>query len=218
MQGEIKETLYFDEKGIDDLSGQVGSGRLERFSLTQEASSDRSRGLKPKVNLTILSRLFGGPELGVEADLSHHKAKTDRRQEEFVPTRAGRVQLILEQMGGITALRMTTAHAWHLAMVKDASSFCVINDLFRTVPTAEPETWLEVANRIRFLQLVDSSTRQFRVGMNFDKLEGVRDGKIERASHLAVRLGQNESHDISLIVFGKMDKTRYIKPFVAFWN
>jgi hypothetical protein len=218
VRDEIKETLYFDVKGIDDLSGQIGLGLLERFSVETEASRDRSGGLRPNFKLGLFSKLFGGPEIGVDADLSHHKAETDRRHEEFILTKAYRVGLIIEQLGGIPALRMTIGRAWHLAMVKDGSIFCVITDLFRTIPPAEPETWLHVANRISFLQLIDSSTRQFRVGMSFDKLEGARDGEIKPSSHLAIRLGQIEHHDVNLTIFGKMDKTRYIKPFVVFWN
>jgi hypothetical protein len=217
VQYEIRETLYFDEKGIEDLSEQVELNRLERFSIETEEKSDSSRGLRPKLNLGIFTK-FGGPEIGVNADLSHHDEKTHRTQEEFVSTRAHRVGLIMEQLGGAPALRMTTERAWRSAMLKDGSVFCVIIDLFRTVPTVEPRTWLEVANQSHFLQLLDSSTRQFRVGMSIDKLLDARGGEINPTSHLAVRLGHTESHDINLTIFGKMDKTRYIKPFVVSWN
>lgn len=156
---------------------------------------------------------FGGPEIGVNADLSHHDEKTQRTQEEFVSTRAHRVGLIMEQLGGAPALRMTTERAWRSAMLKDGSVFCVI-----ILPTVEPRTWLEVANQSHFLQLLDSSTRQFRVGMSIDKLLDARGEAINPTSHLAVRLGYTESHDINLRIFGRMDKTRYIKPFVVSWN
>ncbi len=89
--------------------------------------------------------------------------------------------------------------------------FCIVTDLFRTIPNAEPEAWLEIANRARF----DVSTCQFVIGMSLHKTVSIRDEEINPIGHLAVRL---RGGPINLTVFGKMDKSRYIKPFVVYWN
>ncbi len=85
---------------------------------------------------------------------------------------------------------------------------------FKPIHTiADLDAWRETANSIRFLQLVDEPTALFRVGMSFEKLVGIRGNLIHPTSHLAVRLRDG----VSLRIFGKMDKTRYIKPFVVSW-
>ena len=65
------------------------------------------------------------------------------------------------------------------------------------------------------LQLTDVSTCQFVIGMSLHKTVSIRDEEINPIGHLAVRL---RGGPINLTVFGKMDKSRYIKPFVVYWN
>jgi hypothetical protein len=82
------------------------------------------------------------------------------------------------------------------------------------VPTTpDPDSWQDVADKGQLLQLIDSSTGQFRIGMSPKKMSGLRDGSL-RGSHVARRL----KGGANLKVFGNMDKTRYIKPFVVWWD
>jgi hypothetical protein len=218
VQGELKETLYFDEAGIVDLSEQIGLGRLKSFTKETEASREGFSDLKPKFSLGALSKLIGGPEFGIEGGYHRSNSEKERTQEELVLTRTDHLKHIIEKLGTVSALKMTLDRAWHLALAKEGGVFCIINDLFSTISAVEPETWLDAANRAQFLQLTDISTCQFRIGMSFSKIVGVVDGRIHPIGHLAFRLGRSESPSLSLTVFGKMDKSRYIKPFVVSWN
>ena len=218
MRGQLRQTLYFDEEGINDLSDQVRPGRLEGFSIEAEESRNRSGRLTPKFGLGSLFKLFGGADIGVDADFRRNKAEKNRTSEEFIVTRADRLQRVIEQLRGVSALTMSLDRAWQSAIRNDGSIFCIINDLFRTMPTAEPEKWLEVANTSGYLRLTDASTCRFLVGMRLAKLSGVKDGQIDPTSHLAVRLGKEERHNARLTIFGAMDKSRYLKPFVVYWG
>lgn len=113
---------------------------------------------------------------------------------------------------------MTLETAWHLALAKEGGIFFIVNDSFRTIPTTEPDIWIDITNRSQVLQLTDASTCQFTLGMSLTNIVSFRDACVNPTSHLAVRLGQRESRAVSLTIFGKMDKSRYIKPFVVSWN
>jgi hypothetical protein len=128
------------------------------------------------------------------------------------------LQGVIERLGGDAVLKMTLDRAWHMALAKEGGMFFVLSDLFRTVPTSESGAWLDSANRTQILQLTDVSTFQFRIGMSVGKMTGAQDGRIHPMGHLAHRLGQSDARDVSLTVFGNMDKSRYIKPYVVSWN
>lgn len=217
MQDAIKETMYFDELGVNDLSEQIGLGRLKSQSKETEVNRDRSSEFKPKFSLGALSRLFGGPELGIEGSYRRIHSEKEITREELAITGSDHLHKIIETLGGVASLKMTLDRAWHLSLAKESGIFCMVVDRFRTVPTLDPETWLDVANRAKILQLVDVSTCQFRIGMSLGKMLGVKDETINPASHLAHRLGNTEVRAVSLAIFGNMDTSRYIKPYTVYW-
>ncbi|WP_315759347.1 hypothetical protein [Bradyrhizobium sp. SZCCHNRI2007] len=213
---ELQEILYFDELSIQDLSNQVGHGKLETFSAENQKSSDRSSGIKPKLGLGHIVRALGGPTIDIDADINLKRGKFEKWTENFVATRQDHYRRVIDALGGSKQLRLRLDRAWHLALAKGGSVFCIVEEDFRPFhTTTDRDGWREAANDIQFLQLVDEPTRLYRVGMSFDKMVGIRDGLISPAGHLAVRL---RGGSISLSIFGKMDKTRYIKPLVISWR
>jgi hypothetical protein len=212
---ELREILYFDESGIEDLSNQVGQGKLETFSAESEKSHDYSGAIKPRLGLGAIIKALGGPTLDVDAEINLKRAKGEKSTENFVTTRQDRYRRVVDALGGSAKLGHTLDRAWYLALSK-GSEFCMIKDDFKPIHTTDdPDGWRKSANSMQFLQLVDEPTTVFRVGMSFEKLVGIRDGLIPSTGHLAIRL---RGGSVSLSIFGKMDKSRYIKPFVIAWS
>ena len=212
---ELREILYFDEPGIEDLSNQVGQGKLETFSAESQNSRDYSGAIKPRLGLGAIIRAFGGPSLDVDAEINLKRAKSEKSTENFVATRQDRYRRVVDALGGVAELGHSLDRAWHLALSK-GSEFCMIKEDFKPVHTTDDtDGWRKAANSMQFLQLVDEPTSLFRVGMSFEKLVGIRDNMIPPTGHLSVRLRGGSA---SLLIFGKMDKSRYIKPFVIAWS
>lgn len=211
----LKEILYFDEPGIEDLSNQVGQGKLETFSAESLNSRDYSGAIKPRLGLGAIIKAFGGPALDVDAEINLKRAKSGKSTENFVATRQDRYRRVVDALGGAAQLEHTLDRTWLLALSK-GSEFCMIHADFRPIHTTDdPDGWRKSADSMQFLQLVDEATSLFRVGMSFEKLVGIRDNMIPITGHLSVRL---RSGSVSLSIFGKMDKSRYIKPFVIAWS
>jgi hypothetical protein len=212
---ELKEILYFDESGIEDLSNQVGAGKLATFSKESETSRDYSGGIKPRVGLGAILKFLGGPTVDVDAEINLKRAKGEKSTENFIVTRQDRYQRVVDALGGATKLGHTLDRAWYLALSK-GSEFCLIREDFRPIHTInDPDGWRKSANSMQFLQLVDEPTALFRVGMSFEKIVGIRDNTIPPLGHLAIRL---RGGTVSLSIFGKMDRSRYVKPFVITWS
>lgn len=212
---ELREVLYFDEPGIEDLSNQVGQGKLETFSAESQNSRDYSGAIKPRLGLGAIIKAFGGPTLDLDAEINLKRGAGEKSTKNFVATRQDRYRRVVDALGGAAKLGYTLDRAWHHALSK-GSEFCTIKDDFKPIHTTDdPDGWRQSANSMQFLQLVDEPTSLFRVGMSFEKLVGIRDNMISSTGHLANRL---RGGSVSLSIFGKMDKSRYIKPFVITWS
>ncbi|MER9740892.1 hypothetical protein [Mesorhizobium sp. M0187] len=206
-----EEILYFDEPGIDSLSNQIDSGRLVDFSKEHEVSREGSGSVKPKLGIGSILSMLGGPSLEVDSEFGLKRSGVDKSVQNFSSTRETRYAQLLAHLGGFSALKGTLDQAWHSSLSKDGSVFCLIEGRFQ--PT-EPSFWVETANELHFLQLTDSVSESFKMGMSFSNISGMRDNKLHHLSHLVRRI-RDGAH---LRVFGKMDRTRYIKPFVVSWN
>jgi hypothetical protein len=215
-RNRLREILYFDEPSIEDLSNQIGHGKLETFSEENELSRNRSGAIKPRLGLGSLIKAIGGPTLDVDAEVNLKRGKVEKSTENFVATRQDQYRRVVDALGGVAELRYTLDRAWYLALSK-GSVFCMVEADFKpTIYTiGDRDAWREEANSAQFLQLVDEPTSLFRLGMSFEKLVGIRGSMIKPGEHLAIRL---RGGSVSLSVFGKMDKSRYIKPFVVSWD
>lgn len=210
-----EEMLYFDERGIDELSNQLGAARLESFSKATETSGERGSAVKPKIGLGAILKALGAPSLEVEAEANFKRGNVDRATENYVVTRESRYRKVIESLGGSEKLEATLYDAWKEAKREGSGVFCLVRDTFEPVNEGpDRDWWLRVANENRFLQLTDSLSRRFLVGMSFEKINNVGSGRINSLSHLAIRLRAGAR----LQVFGKMNEVRYIKPFVVSWS
>lgn len=206
----LEEILYFDEPGIDSLSNQIGPGRLVDLSNESEHSREGSGAIKPKFGFGSILAKLGGPTLEIEGEAAFKRGGIDKSVQRFTPTREGRYIELLSKIGGATALKRSLEQAWHAALGRDGSIFCIIEARFRPIGN---DSWFEEANESHLLQLTDCASGAFRMGMSFSNLVGIRDGNLTATGHLARRIRDGAN----LRIFGKMDRTRYIKPFVVSW-
>ncbi len=215
-EGRIEEFLYFDEEGIDMLFNQFSPDRLERYSKETSGNREKLVGARAKFNFGSLLARLGFPGLDAEAEGQTKRAVSDRRQDEFVPTKEGRYASLLAQLGGATLLKCTLNDALHRTLASSSTSFFIGEAAFlpETISSDNPDQWRVRANDCGVLRLREATDSQFTMGMSVAKLIGGRNGHISPTGHLAVRLRHGDVH---LRIFGKMDRSKYIKPYVISW-
>ncbi len=115
---ELREILYFDEPGIEDLSNQVGQGKLETFSAESQNSRDYSGAIKPRLGLGAIFKALGGPTLDVDAEINLKRAKGEKSTENFVATRQDRYRRVVDALGGAAKLGYTLTELGILLLAK----------------------------------------------------------------------------------------------------
>jgi hypothetical protein len=133
VESEIRETLYFDETGIDNLYNSLGHGRLESFSREVGSRRDRAGGIKPNLGLGSALKILGGPTAELGAELSLERSNTDNVTGHYTVTREDRYRMVVEKLGGITLLQQSLDRSWHSALKKNGSSFFISEELFKLV-------------------------------------------------------------------------------------
>ena len=211
---DLEEFIYFDETGIDSLFNQVAPGRLERYSVEDSGSSETGVTGGTKIGLGSILKRIGLPSVDVEAKGTAKRAKGDRRTEEFVATREYRYQYLIGELGVVATLKRSLDDAWHRALASGSGDIFVTTAEFAPLPgNGSDDAWRMTANQSGMLQLQDVPDRAFTLGMSVAKLVGMSEGQIAPASHLAFRMRSGGRFRI----LGKMDKSKYIKPFAVSW-
>lgn len=210
-----EEIFYFDERGIDELSNQLGAARLESFTKSTETSGERGRAVKPRFSLGAIFKALGGPSLEVGAEANFKRGNVDTTTEHYVVTGEYRARQVIQALRDSGQLHETLHGAWQQATSDGSGVFCLIREAFEPVlEGTDTDSWIRVANENRFLQLTDRSSRQFLMGMSFEKIDLIRGGRLNYLSHVAIGL-RGGAH---LRVFGRMNEVRYIKPFLVWWS
>ncbi len=211
----LEQFLYFDQDGIESLFNQNPKGGLQRYTTEEASGGERGFTGKMKVGIGGMLKFLSVPSLDSEAEGGIKKTYLKRRSEEFATTKESRYNDVIDRLGGVSALRRNLNDAWHRALAADFGDLFICEAMFSTLLTsAEGDGWRLDANTSGVLQLRSFPDRAYTMGMSIEKLSSIKNGSILLRSHLSVRM-QNEP--VYLRVFGKMDRSRYINPYVVSW-
>lgn len=211
----LEQFLYFDEDGIESLFNQNPKGGMQRYTIEEASGGERSFSGKIKVGIGGMLKFLSVPSFDSEAEGGTKKTHLKRRSEEFAITKESRYNDVIEDLGGVSALKRNLNDAWHRALAADFGSLFICEAAFSTLLTsAEGDGWRLDANTSGMLQLQCFPDRAYMMGMSNHKLIGVKDGNITPGSHLSIRM---RNPQVYLRIFGRIDRSRYIKPFVVSW-
>jgi hypothetical protein len=208
----MDEVFYFDDEAVLSLANQGSRAGLTGYSVEGGRTASTEGRIRTSLRLSGLLRAFGlGGDLGGEG-ARKAEAKSARREDFVIPREVHYLDVVRSlQTGGRLATNLRSA--WREASSTGRSAFFSVEHRFVPEGRLADDEWIDNANRAEFLMLVDTPDRQFRMGMSLSKVVGAHGGHILPVGHLAFRLRRLEGR--LLKIFGSVDESRYIKPFVV---
>lgn len=204
---------YLDTAGIISLRAQISDLMLRSLAITNELGRETGGSIKPKLGLGAALRWVGFPSFDVEGEVSRKGTDKNTSKAEYYVAQEVMAKDIIYRLAKNNGLYRDAYAAWCAAQAISGSVFCYIEGQFSPIGWRhEADDWRTYANKQGTLVLRDVNEPSLLVGMALSKIVGLHGGSISETCHLALRLRNGY---IRLRVFGKMDKTKYIKPFLV---
>lgn len=207
---QIEEIFYFDQAGVTRLYNQIKDGNAESFTKEIGATNDYTGSLKPEFSTdSVWSKLI--PAVKIASELAKKRSKTVKFVETRTMTVEERYWHLLTHLEKSGELRRGLRDGWLNALARGGSSFCLFEAEFH--PEAVPSNdWILEANERQAIIVTDTK-HQYRMGMGFNSLSDVYRDRLSAVSHTAIRLRGGAK----IRALGKVEKSKYIKPYVVLW-